>query len=131
MKETFPPRPRFKWLFITIRLSINNFAGSARTLVAVGTSSDASIFVTTLDAVPRSGSTRAALGDEITGAALRTGSAGSGVELLELVTTCGCSGFPCCGAAAVGVAAVGVAAVGVAAVGAAAVGVDGICMAAR
>jgi hypothetical protein len=39
---------------MTIRLSIINFAGIARTLVAVGTSSDADMFLTTAAAAPRS-----------------------------------------------------------------------------
>src|SRR5690349_2303983 len=54
VKLILPPRVRFKWLLITIRLSIINFAGMARTLVAVGTSSDAFIFFTTAAAAPRS-----------------------------------------------------------------------------
>ena len=55
MKEIFPPRVRRNWLLITSRLSANNFAGTARTDVAVGTSSDASMFFTTADAAPRNG----------------------------------------------------------------------------
>ena len=39
---------------MTTRLSIINLAGIARTLVAVGTSSDASMFLTTAAAAPRS-----------------------------------------------------------------------------
>jgi hypothetical protein len=39
VNETLPPRPRAKWLLITMRLSIINFAGIARTDVAVGTES--------------------------------------------------------------------------------------------
>ena len=38
---------------MTTRLSINSFAGMARTLVAVGTSSDAFMFLTTAAAAPR------------------------------------------------------------------------------
>jgi hypothetical protein len=41
------------WLLITIRLSISSLAGTARTLVAVGTVSDAFMFFTTADAAPR------------------------------------------------------------------------------
>jgi hypothetical protein len=52
VKLTFPPRPRAKWLLITIRLSTINFAGTARTEVAVGISKLASIFVTTRAEVP-------------------------------------------------------------------------------
>src|ERR1700753_684111 len=39
---------------MTIRLSISSLAGTARTLVAVGTSSDADMFLTTAAAAPRS-----------------------------------------------------------------------------
>ena len=39
---------------MTIRLSIISLAGTARTLVAVGTSSDADMFLTTAAAAPRS-----------------------------------------------------------------------------
>src|SRR5689334_2749480 len=39
---------------MTMRLSIINLAGMARTLVAVGTSSDADMFLTTAAAAPRS-----------------------------------------------------------------------------
>ena len=38
---------------MTMRLSINSLAGMARTLVAVGTSSDAFMFLTTAAAAPR------------------------------------------------------------------------------
>ena len=55
VKEIFPPRVRRSWLLITRRLSASSFAGTARTLVAVGTFSDASMFFTTADAAPRSG----------------------------------------------------------------------------
>src|SRR3954468_4050258 len=54
VKETLPPRARFRWLLITIRLSISSLAGTARTLVAVGTSSEASMLVTTRAAGPLS-----------------------------------------------------------------------------
>ncbi len=67
-----------------MRLSINNFAGTARTLVAVGTESDASIDCTTRPATPRSGSTFAELGAATTGAGLTCGSAGVGSGLLRL-----------------------------------------------
>ena len=71
-----------------MRLSINNFAGTARTLVAVGTESDASIDCTTRPATPRNGSTRAELGAATTGAGLTCGSAGVGSGLLRLFKTC-------------------------------------------
>ena len=53
VKETLPPRARFRWLLMTMRLSISSLAGTARTLVAVGTSSEDSMFVTTRAAGPR------------------------------------------------------------------------------
>jgi hypothetical protein len=76
---------------ITVRLSIINFAGIARTLVAVGTVSDASIDATTRPATPRSGSIVAALGVAKTGAGL-TGAcagAGAGVETTGAATGAG------------------------------------------
>ena len=79
MKETFPPRARFKWLLMTVRLSIINFAGIARTLVAVGTVRDASILWTTRLATPRSGSTRAAPGVATCGVGFATTCAGVGI----------------------------------------------------
>src|ERR1700761_5064959 len=54
VNETLPPRVRLSWLLMTIRLSIISFAGTARTLVAVGTSRDADMFLTTAAAAPRS-----------------------------------------------------------------------------
>ncbi|CAB4787706.1 unannotated protein [freshwater metagenome] len=63
-----------------MRLSIINFAGIARTLVAVGTESDASIDATTRPATPRSGSIVAAPGVIKTGAGLTGACAGAGVE---------------------------------------------------
>src|SRR6185437_10628275 len=54
VNEIFPPRVRLRWLLMTIRLSIISLAGIARTLVAVGTSSDEDMFFTTAAAAPRS-----------------------------------------------------------------------------
>jgi hypothetical protein len=79
VNETFPPRARLRWLLITIRLSIINFAGTARTLVAVGTVSEPSMLVTTRALTPRIGSNLAASGVLKTGAGLTIGSAGVGV----------------------------------------------------
>src|SRR3954469_19905111 len=53
VKEILPPRVRLRWLLMTIRLSISSLAGMARTLVAVGTSSDADMVFTTAAAAPR------------------------------------------------------------------------------
>ena len=52
MKLILPPRFRAKWLLITIRLSTISFAGTARTLVAVGTVRLVSMFATTRAAGP-------------------------------------------------------------------------------
>ena len=57
VKLTLPPRVRDMWLLITIRLSIMSFAGTVRTLVAVGTVSDSSMFAARVFGMPRSGVT--------------------------------------------------------------------------
>ena len=52
--EILPPRVRLRWLLMTVRLSDRSaWRGLARTLVAVGTSSDADMFFTTAAAAPR------------------------------------------------------------------------------
>ncbi|CAG7605387.1 hypothetical protein SBRY_10817 [Actinacidiphila bryophytorum] len=53
MKETLPPRARLRWLLMTMRLSNSSFTGMARTEVAVGSSSDAFMFLATAAAGPR------------------------------------------------------------------------------
>src|SRR5436305_9927099 len=53
VKLTLPPRPRSRWLLITMRLSASSLAGTARTLVAVGTVSDSSMLATMRAAIPR------------------------------------------------------------------------------
>jgi hypothetical protein len=53
VNETLPPRPRARWLLMTMRLSTRSLAGIARTDVAVGTSRLASMLVTTRAAGPR------------------------------------------------------------------------------
>ena len=89
VNETFPPRPRARWLLITIRLSIINFAGTARTEVAVGTVSDASIDCTTRPATPRSGSIVAALGEASVGAGFTSACAGvAGTAATSRTTGC-------------------------------------------
>src|SRR3954468_135341 len=55
VKDTLPPRERAKWLLMTMRLSASSLAGTARTLVAVGTVSEAFMFLTTAADAPRSG----------------------------------------------------------------------------
>src|SRR3954464_15449357 len=55
VKLTLPPRARRRWLLMTTRLSKSSLAGTARTLVAVGTCSDCSMLATTRAAAPLSG----------------------------------------------------------------------------
>src|ERR1700710_560073 len=55
VNETLPPRERVRWLLTTMRLSASSLAGPARPLVAVGTVSEAFMFLTTAAAAPRSG----------------------------------------------------------------------------
>ena len=83
VKETLPPRPRDRWLLITTLLSISNFTGTDRTLVAVGTERLASMFVTTRPAAPRSTSgstTDASVLSLDGGVAASGGGVDSGVE---------------------------------------------------
>ena len=54
VNETLPPRPRRRWLLITMRLSISSLAGMSRTLVAVGTTRLLAMFEAVRAAVPRS-----------------------------------------------------------------------------
>src|SRR6478672_10408239 len=61
VKLTLPPRERARWLLMTTRLSMSSLAGTARTLVAVGTVSEASMLFTTRDGAPRSGTTASSL----------------------------------------------------------------------
>ena len=61
VKDTLPPRERARWLLMTTRLSMSSLAGTARTLVAVGTPSELSMLATTRAAGPRSGLTSSSL----------------------------------------------------------------------
>src|ERR687886_616244 len=79
VKLTLPPRARRRWLLMTMRLSIISFAGMVRTLVAVGIVSDASMFVASVFAMPRSGVTTSSDG-------LPVGEAGVGAS----------AGIDCC-----------------------------------
>src|ERR1700761_5784834 len=54
VNDTLPPRPRRRWLLMTIRLSISSLAGISRTLVAVGTARLAVMLMTVRAAAPRS-----------------------------------------------------------------------------
>src|SRR3984957_9726875 len=73
VKEIFPPRPRCRWLLMTIRLSISNWAGTARTLVAVGTLRLAAMFSAVRAAAPRSLLRSASLGGGVAGEACAGG----------------------------------------------------------
>src|SRR5882757_3735110 len=53
VKLILPPRERLRWLLITTRLSASSLAGTARTLVAVGTVSEVCMLTTTRAAAPR------------------------------------------------------------------------------
>jgi hypothetical protein len=97
VNETLPPRPRFKWLLTTILLSIINFAGIARTDVAVGTVSDASMLWTTRADTPRIGSSFDALGVTNVGIGFAMGSAGVAGVAATFRTTC-CDGAGAAGA---------------------------------
>ena len=57
VNETLPPRLRRRWLLITMRLSMSALAGTARRLVAVGTSREVAMLATTRAAGPLSGTT--------------------------------------------------------------------------
>src|SRR6478752_350016 len=61
VKLTLPPRQRCRWLLMTTRLSMSSLAGTARTLVAVGTARLLSMLVTTRAAGPRSGTVSSSL----------------------------------------------------------------------
>ena len=54
VNDTLPPRARARWLLITIRLSQRSLTGTERTLVAVGTDSETSMFCTVRAGAPRS-----------------------------------------------------------------------------
>src|SRR5215472_1062189 len=59
VNETLPPRSRLRWLLMTMRLSMSSLAGTARTLVAVGTVRLAAMFVAVRADAPRSLTTSA------------------------------------------------------------------------
>src|SRR5438552_1371552 len=59
VNEALPPRPRLRWLLMTMRLSMSSLAGTDRTLVAVGTVRLAIMFVAVRADAPRSRRTSA------------------------------------------------------------------------
>ena len=107
-----------------MRLSIINFAGIARTDVAVGTVSDASMLWTTRADTPRIGSSFDALGVTKVGIGFAMGSAGVAGVAATFRTTC-CDGAGAAGACTGAACATGVA-TGAGAAGATGAGVPGI-----
>src|SRR5215207_3259501 len=51
--ETLPPRARRRWLLITTRWSMRSLTGKDRTLVAVGTAKEMSMFFAVRAGAPR------------------------------------------------------------------------------
>src|SRR6185369_5675564 len=79
VKLTLPPRPRARWLLITMRLSAMSLAGTARTLVAMGSASEASMLETIFAATPRIGVVWAPAGSAFAGSTgAGAGSTGAG-----------------------------------------------------
>src|SRR5262245_15942778 len=134
VKLTLPPRPRASALLMTMRLSESSLAGTARTLVAVGRVSEASILDTIRAATPRmgavcapgrtspAGAVGALAGSALAGSAL-VGSALAGSTLAG--ATAGAAG-PAVGVGVGGEAVGAVFAVGGAAAGAGLVSVDAV-----
>src|SRR4051794_23720957 len=92
VKLTFPPRPRRRWLLMTTRLSMSSLAGTARTLVAVGTARLASMLTTVRAAAPLS--TRPLGADAAGSGEVAVGSVDLGsADLVDLVDLAGFSGF--------------------------------------
>ena len=83
VKLTLPPRLRARWLLMTMRLSMSSLAGTARTLVAVGTSREDSMFVTTRALAPRIGTSSPSV--MVVGAAGASMSRGFGADGVEAV----------------------------------------------
>src|SRR6185503_19908762 len=81
VKLTLPPRPRARWLLMTMRLSASSFAGTARTLVAVGTWSEVSMFWAMRAAAPRSGTRSTSASDSLAAAGLTGAGLAGGVAL--------------------------------------------------
>src|SRR5690606_21188125 len=105
VKLILPPRERDMWLLMTIRLSIISFAGIVRTLVAVGTVSDWSMFAASVLVMPRSGvtlswSSASSSVGSVGGVGLGAG-AGSGACLAGLAVVCATGCGPITGTGAV------------------------------
>src|SRR5664280_3380274 len=98
VKLTLPPVVRKSWSLMTVRLTSRSLAGTTRTLVAVGTPSDASMLATMRPAAPRSGT---ALSRFSSGAAVDGTLAAVGV-LVTAVFASGGAGTRTRGAAVLG-----------------------------
>src|SRR5688500_3114199 len=98
VKDTLPPRERFRWLLMTTRLSMSSLAGTARTLVAVGTCSDDSMLLTTRALAPRSGLTSFSLrGPVAFGAGASRGVGASFGGAVAAGASLACGGVPVAG----------------------------------
>lgn len=123
VKLILPPRVRDMWLLMTMRLSIISLAGMVRTLVAVGTVSESSMFAARVFGMPRSGVTTSSRCSTsaagVVGACAGTGCAAAGRAVVRAtgceptvgtgaVTGCaaaaGCAGAGCAGAVPAGCA---------------------------
>src|SRR5699024_1760805 len=82
VNEILPPCVRLRWLLITTRLSIIALAGTARTEVAVGSDSDAFMFLTIAFAGPRKTLCSVSSGGLYTGASGSFGAGASGFLLV-------------------------------------------------
>src|SRR6476661_3728913 len=115
VKDTLPPRDRARWLLMTMRLSASSLAGTARTLVAVGTVSETFMFLTTAADAPRSGDCLpAATGVAVlaAGAAGLASAAGLGSAAGFAAGAAGAAGFAAGAAGAAGLPAAGTGAAG-------------------
>ncbi len=82
VNDTLPPRPRDRWLLITMRLSMSSFAGTTRTLVAVGTARLRSMLAAVRAAAPRRRTSSAPEGAAAAGLAFTACELGAGVVAL-------------------------------------------------
>lgn len=78
VKEILPPRARFRWLLMTMRLSKSSFTGTARTDVAVGSSSDRLMFFATAADGPRSVTNSGPVGSSADGSSFGAALAAAG-----------------------------------------------------
>src|SRR5687768_10012610 len=92
VNDTLPPRPRDRWLLITMRLSMSSFAGTARTLVAVGTTRLASMLAAVLAAAPRSRTSSAPAGNCVSCLGLSAGAASAFGAVGVVVAAAGVAG---------------------------------------